>query len=61
MEQTNNKEVVLNKMEQEETLEELTYKNSFWSRNETIQVLWFFSIAFVMLLGFGFLINKFFL
>lgn len=61
MEQTNKHEVIYSKMEKEDTFEENPELNTKWSKRETIQVTWYFIIAFVMLFAFGYLINRFLL
>lgn len=60
MELENKNEVILNKMDVEESIEDIS-SNGTWTKKESVQVLWFFVIAFVLLLVFGYVVNKYLL
>lgn len=60
MNQETDKDIILNKVEVEDNIDEI-YISTTWTKKESIQVFWFFIIAFVMLLIFGYLVNRFLL
>lgn len=60
MAQENDKDIILNKMEIEDSIDELSVSGT-WTKKESFQVLWFFIIAFVLLLLFGYIVNKYLL